>query len=31
LYSVGAFTGGDKSADDGDTLEVTATFTAATA
>lgn len=29
LYSVGAFTGGDKSADDGDTLEVTATFTMA--
>lgn len=29
LYSAGAFTGGDKSADDNDTLQVTATFTAA--
>ena len=29
LFSVAAFTGGDKSADDGDTLEVTATITAA--
>lgn len=29
LYSVGAFTGGDKSADDNDSLEVTATFTIA--
>ena len=28
LYSVGAFTGGDKSADSGDTLEVTVTMTA---
>lgn len=28
LYSVGAFSGGDKSVDSGDTLEVTATFTA---
>lgn len=28
LYSAGAFTGGDKSVDDGDTLSVTATFTA---
>ena len=28
LYSAGAFSGGDKSVDDGDTLEVTATFTA---
>jgi hypothetical protein len=29
LYSVGAFTGGDKTADDGDTLEVTFTATMA--
>lgn len=29
IYSAGAFTGGNKSADSGDTLEVTATFTAA--
>lgn len=29
LYSVGPFTGGDKSADDGDTLQVTATLSAA--
>ena len=29
LYSAGAFTGGNKSADSGDTLEVTATFTSA--
>lgn len=29
LYSVGAFSGGDKSLDNGDTLEVTATFTQA--
>jgi hypothetical protein len=29
IYAAGAFTGGDKSADDGDTLEVTATFTTA--
>jgi hypothetical protein len=29
LYSIGAFSGGDKSLDDGDTLEVTATFTMA--
>ncbi len=29
IYSAGAFTGGNKSADNGDTLEVTATFTAA--
>lgn len=28
LYSAGAFTGGDKSVDSGDTLSVTATFTA---
>ena len=28
LYSVGAFSGGDKAVDSGDTLEVTATFTA---
>ena len=28
LYAVGAFSGGDKTADSGDTLEVTATFTA---
>lgn len=31
LYGVGAFTGGDKSADSGDTLNVTVTLTAATA
>lgn len=31
LYSAGAFTVGDKTADSGDTLEVTATFTAADA
>ncbi len=31
LYGVGAFTGGDKSADDGDTLNVTVTCTAASA
>ncbi len=31
LYGVGAFSGGDKSADDGDTLNVTVTCTAATA
>jgi len=31
LYGVGAFTGGDKSADDGDTLNVTVTCTAAAA
>jgi hypothetical protein len=29
IYSAGAFTGGNKAADSGDTLEVTATFTAA--
>jgi len=29
IYAAGAFSGGDKSADDDDTLEVTATFTAA--
>jgi len=29
LYSVGAFSGGDKSLDDNDTLDVTATFTMA--
>lgn len=29
LYAVGAFTGGDKSVDDGDTLQVTATYTMA--
>lgn len=29
LYSAGAFAGGNKAADDGDTLQVTATFTAA--
>jgi hypothetical protein len=29
IYAAGAFTGGNKSADSGDTLEVTATFTAA--
>lgn len=29
LYAAGTFTGGDKSADDNDTLEVTATFSAA--
>lgn len=29
LYSAGAFSGGNKAADDGDTLEVTMTFTAA--
>ena len=29
LYAVGAFSGGDKSADDDDTLQVTATFTSA--
>lgn len=28
LYAVGAFSGGDRSVDDGDTLSVTATFTA---
>ena len=28
LYSAGAFTGGNKAADNGDTLQVTATFTA---
>ncbi len=31
LYAAGAFTGGNKALDDGDTLEVTATFTAADA
>ena len=31
LYSAGAFTGGNKSLDDGDTLEVTATYTMAAA
>ncbi len=31
LYSAGAFTGGDKNADNGDTLQVTATFTEAAA
>lgn len=31
LYAAGAFTAGDKSLDDGDTLDVTATFTAAAA
>lgn len=31
VYSAGAFTGGNKSADDGDTLQVTATFTQAAA
>ena len=31
LYAVGAFTAGDKSLDSGDTLDVTATFTAAAA
>lgn len=31
LYAAGAFTVGDKTADNGDTLEVTATFTAAAA
>lgn len=31
LYGVGAFTGGDKSADNGDTLNVTVTLTAASA
>lgn len=31
LYAVGAFTAGDKSLDDDDTLDVTATFTAAAA
>jgi hypothetical protein len=31
LYAVGAFSAGDKSLDDGDSLEVTATFTAAAA
>jgi len=29
LYAAGAFTGGNKAADDGDTLQVTATFTSA--
>jgi len=29
IYAAGAFTGGDKNADDNDTLSVTATFTAA--
>lgn len=29
LYAAGAFTGGNKAADDGDTLEVTCTFTSA--
>ncbi len=31
LYSVGAFSGGDKGVDSGDTLQVTATFTEAAA
>lgn len=31
LYAAGAFTAGDKSLDDGDTLDVTGTFTAAAA
>lgn len=31
LYAVGAFSAGDKSLDDGDTLDVTATFTSAAA
>ncbi len=31
LYGVGAFTGADKSTDDGDTLNVTVTLTAAAA
>lgn len=31
LYAAGAFTGGDKAADDGDTLSVTSTFTTAAA
>lgn len=31
IYSAGAFTGGNKSADSGDTLEVTATFTSSDA
>jgi hypothetical protein len=31
LYSAGAFSGGDKNADSGDTLQVTATFTQAAA
>lgn len=31
LYSAGAFTGGDKAVDSGDTLKVTATFTQAAA